>query len=146
MIAIDSAEWVAMIKDHLNINEMNLASEFVRQPSLLSYWMTQYEVAADQHRRLELDLDIFEAVARDVARVDMETNQEKTSDKKIESSVHTLEEYKARRRHLLAVEHNREVIKSTLEAIREKGRMLLTLGALRRAEIESNIIVNRTRN
>ena len=122
----------------LAINNEDLSSEFIKHPALLSSYAGIYEAASDAYRRMKSDMEIFEAEARSEIRDKWNSDKRMTVDT-VADALLTNKEYRVRKKRLLELEHEVETIKVCFESIREKGRVLLSLGTLKRAEMESGL-------
>ena len=141
----DDEEFQDQYRADLSINAQDISTEFIKQPGLISGYAGIYEAASDAYRRMKSDFEIFEAETRSRLREELPTQGRKVTEGSIADALLLDSEYKARRKALFEIEHEVETVKICFESIREKGRVLLSLGTIRRAELESGIWLNQSK-
>jgi len=126
-----------------NINVDNISDEFAKQPALMAWYGVLYEQAASAAQQAETDLDLFEANVSTMVRLlfkpgpgDKE-KAEKPTETQIKQLVYGDEEYVQKKREVDALKSQADLTKRAYEAVREKGSILISLGAHMRAEIEN---------
>lgn len=126
------------LENDLMINENCLSEEFIKQAALLAFYGVAYQNAAAQRRAAETELEFVEAEAMQAARA-LLADEPKVTEGKVKEVVLTNDTYQEQCREanrLLAIEGS---LKVQYEAVQEKGRMLMSFGGVRRAELESNV-------
>jgi len=117
------------------IDSENITAEFSKQPALLAWFGVIYQQANNSYETAKTELEIFEAKACNEARQCVE-EKVKVTETFIKQLVMADEEYISRRQRVDALKAQAELTRRAFEAIREKGSVLISLGAHIRSEIE----------
>lgn len=117
------------------INPTDISGEFVRQPSLMAWYGVIYEQALSVFRECEAELEIWEAVAGMEVRRTL-VPESKVTETLIQEIVHADDEYIQKRQEYETLRNQAELTRRALDAIREKGSALISLGAQMRSELE----------
>lgn len=124
------------ISDFVTIDEENLNHEFTRQASLLAYVSHMMVMAEHKYNQLKATREIAQAEADAYYREELDKKSVKYTEAKIKSMVTIDEECQ------IAIETEAEALveykhlKVLAEAVKERGAMLISLGAMLRAEAD----------
>ena len=120
---------------HIDIDRDDLDAEFSRQAALVSWWGVMAEQASHDLRRAEADFQGWLAVTFGQLRAQAEATKAKMTEAKLEQTVHSLPQFLEWKQRINDLKHQAGVLRTATRGIEEKGRMLVSLGALRRSEV-----------
>lgn len=135
-VALDGTVLKLDLGDAVDINEADLSAEFSKQASLLAYWGTLLEQAQNLHRRQDDRVESYAAELSLRIRKRAAASGEKTTEGKISDEIKNDVGYRKSKENLLDAKHEVEQLKVALRALEEKGKMLISLGAQKRAELD----------
>lgn len=125
----DLGEAVSVDGDDLN-------AEFSRQAALLAWWGVLAENAQAVFRKTEIEYDLFVARSNVGVRENLVASGQKVTEALVDRLVDMDPDHVAMKEKLSEVKHRAELLRIAFRAVEEKGRMLQSLGAHRRAEMD----------
>ena len=127
---------------HVKIDKGNLNAEFENHAQLFAYYATAYELALDVEVSHKAYLDRVYAVEDHKARMNAEQVNKKLTEKMVENTVITSQNYTDALKAYLTAKKQTGIIKAVKDALIEKRSMLISLGANFRAEGSSDVSLN----
>lgn len=140
-------------KESVDIEPTAIEEEYVRVPADLAYWGEKYARAYEVHAickqrsktlnallRIEHRERFHEQFQADKAEKN-KSGSGRVTDSMVESAVEMDERYQGMQAELIEAEVDLVRVKGTLEAVRTKRDMLVSLGAHIRAEMEGDPVV-----
>lgn len=130
------------LRECIEIDALAIESEFVRIPADLAYWGERYAEAHRDYLAAKIDAKRITArmflEQRIAIQADGERATEAYTNARVEESTTWLDAQNA----LLEAEARRESIKGTLDAVRAKRDMVVSLGAQIRAQMDHDPQIN----
>jgi hypothetical protein len=124
-----------LLEEDLTIDDLDLSSEFTKQPSLYAYYAILAAKADSVSRTAKLRLD--EVRAREDSRIRMDFDQAriKSTEKKVEARLAVSEKVQEAERAVIEAKRMYAILKALENAFKMKADMLIRLGAMQRAEL-----------
>ena len=138
-IEIDGQMYDTPLEDDLYINEGNLSGEFVRHAQRFAFYATAFELSLRKEKELDFELDRMYAKIDYNVRMEARNASVKITEKMVENSVITKEEYGEVFDELQQAKKNTGLLKQARDAMIHRRDMLIQLGATQRAERASDI-------
>ena len=121
------------------INEDDLSAEFMQQAALMGWWGTLAENAMHAYRLAEIELEALAAETSGRLRAKLSEGMppgKKPTEDQLKEALKADPAYTVKRRAVEMARHNSDLLKSALRSVEEKGKMLQSYGAFRRAEMD----------
>lgn len=127
------------VKRAVRIQPTAIQEEYANLPAMIHRWLTLLAHAEEQHLLAKLDLKEWEAKERLKIRevAELKGTKPPTVDA-IDAHIEAHEKYRQLSMAIIKTEHDRDEVFATVEALRAKKEMLISLGATMRQEIEGN--------
>jgi hypothetical protein len=126
----------------VHIDEHDLTSEFVRVPADLAYYGAEQVNAQGAYLRAKCLKDRVRARTNIQVRNKLAAEGRKFTETAIEALVELDDEVLAADENLIQADVARLHLQATLEALKSKRDMLVSLGAQIRAEMQQNLHIN----
>jgi hypothetical protein len=126
------------LRDCVQIEPLALEEEFIRMPADLAYWTQRYAEAQRKCMLAKLDLDETDARLTLMHRERMLAVGDKATEKIVDSAVTSDPAMHAARAAFIEAEYEKNKLNGTVDAIRTKKDMLVSLGAHIRAELQGD--------
>lgn len=120
----------------LKIDQVDLNSTLASHPALFAYWLQKQEEAEHTLRLMNAEYEAWEA------RTKVDIRQQpnlKLTEGYVEELLKKNAQWLVWKQNINEAVHNSLSIKAVIEGLKEKGRLLITLGTIRKAEIEQQI-------
>lgn len=124
-----------------NINEATLNDEFIRQPGLFFYYVSQHARAEKQHASLKLSLEAVEAKAATKVRLAAQEAGEKLTADMVKERVRLHPTVVRTEQAVIDAKQVETILKGMVEAMRHKKDMLIVKGNMTRDELKARISV-----
>jgi len=124
------------LKECVSIFPEQIQEEYVRLPADLAYWNARYAEAQKELMIAKVELDILERELYPVVRQELESGGQRVTEKMIESGIGQSSLWTDAKRRVANAEGEKAKHYGTLDAVRTKRDMLVSLGAHIRAEMQ----------
>lgn len=129
------------LRQCVRIDPEDIQEEFVRIPSHLAYWNARYARALRDHLMAKIDLDVLKANLDPAIRLELMNRGVKVTEAQVSAAIETHEDVVAARMRVAETEVTKNEMYGSLDAIRSKKEMLVSLGAHLRAEMEGDPLI-----
>ncbi len=126
------------LRKSVKIDPLDIKGEFIRIPADLAFWNGRYADALREFLMAKADLEILKAQLMPLVRQALLDKGAKVTESIIESAVDGDAQVVEARDRLVNAEVEKARLYGTLDAIRSKKEMLISLGAHLRAELEGD--------
>lgn len=128
------------VKSDMQINELNLQDNILKQPSLYAYYAYLYSEKMKESSQAKLTLCTVEGQISDQYTAEVEAGKKMTDSVK-EKRMKSEPKWKMAKSLLDKAEAEEEYYRNLLEALKQKRDMLYQLALRQRDEIKSNITI-----
>jgi len=130
-----TAEMEEYLRKCVRIDPLDLQAEYVRISADLAYWNDRYADALRSYLMSKVDLRVLEAQLEPITRQALIDTNGKTTEAQVKAALEGDERIVDANRALVEAEVEKNRLYGTLDAIRSKKEMLVSLGAHVRAEM-----------
>lgn len=138
-------ERIAELEDYLRecvgIDPLQINEEFIRIPGDLAYWNAKYARALRKYLTLKVDLDIQRARLEPMLRKVIIDGGGKPTVDQVKAQIEQHDDIISLRYQLVDAEVEKNEVFGSLDAIRSKKEMLVSLGAHLRAEMGGDPLI-----
>lgn len=131
---IHDEDFDEVLYSSVNINSLDINSEYMRVPADIAYWNAKVAQATKRALMSKIVLSQTAARLRIECRADLELQSAKVTESMVDAAVETNEEMEAARIASVTSETDLVYFKGMAEAVRAKKDVLQSLGANLRAE------------
>jgi len=137
---IHDMEVDAYLKECVSIDRTDLNGEFMRVSADMAYWNEQYAQVVREFHHAKLDASNEEALLRieHRARLEDDPDVKRVTESMVESAVTQDDRYQRSRRLRIEAEVEKTRVGGIVDSIRSKRDMLVSLGAMVRAEMKGD--------
>ena len=128
--------------ESVTLDAVQIEQEFSRVSADVAYWSTMYARAHRRYLRAKILRDQTKAAAYIEHRDLLMASHGKATVRDIDSSISGDMKVQEVEADVVEAEYEREKLKGTMEAVRAKRDMLITLGAHLRVEMQGNPKIN----
>lgn len=122
------------IRDIVGINEADIMSEFVNQPSTYAWFAALAEIAGAECESRKFDLSVLRANLDKQKRGEFIRNGQKVTENVVFSAVETDPEYIKSNEDLLECHRQHSILKSIVRSLDMRKDMLIQIGSFKRQE------------
>jgi hypothetical protein len=122
----------------VRIDPLDIQSEFIRIPGDLAYWNDQYATALRAALMAKVDLEILKSQLDPLVRQALLDAGGKATEPMVGAAIETNDEVIEAKYHMVEAEVEKSRMYGTLDAIRSKKEVLISLGAHLRAEMAND--------
>ena len=141
--SIDDTQYPFDLAKHAAINKGDLNSEFAEHSAVFAFYATAFELAKEHEARCKAEKEATYAKADIWVRNQANNAEKKLTEKMVENMAMIQQEYiDAQNKHITAA-RNVGLLKAAVDALSTKKDMLISLGAMIRAEGDSTISINK---
>ncbi len=128
--------------EHAPVNKGDLNSEFANHAETFAFYATAFELAKEHEARCKAARDHAYAISDHKVRSAMHEAGMKFTEKMVENATITQDAYKDANEQCMMAARNVGLLKAAVDAMNTKRDMLISLGAMMRAEGNSGISLN----
>jgi hypothetical protein len=125
----------AFLRKCVRIDPLDLSQEFVQLSGQLAYWNDRYADALREFLTAKVDLEVLKGQLQPLVRQALLDAGGKTTEAQVASVIETHDEVIDAKHRLVDAEVDKNRLFGSLDAIRSKKEMLISLGAHMRAEM-----------
>ncbi len=129
------------LRECVKIEPLAIQEEFVRIPADLAYWNARYALALREHLTAKIDLDVTRAKLQPIVRLAIQEAGGKVTESQVDAAIESHDSYVDARRRVADAEVAKNELFGSLDAIRAKKDMLMSLGAHLRVEMEGDPVM-----
>lgn len=129
------------LRECVKIEPLAIQEEFVRIPADLAYWNSRYAQALRAHLMAKIDLDVTRAKLQPIVRLALQEAGAKVTESQVDAAIESHDSYVEHRRRVADAEVAKNELFGSLDAIRAKKDMLMSLGAHLRVEMEGDPVM-----
>jgi len=141
MPKIHDVEVDEYLSSSVQIEPTTIEEEYIRMPADMAYWGHRYAEAHKEFLKAKMQHDRVLARLRLEMRETLAAEGKKPTESMVDSHVELTKTWLDSKTAEIDAEANREHLRCTLDAIRTKREMLVSLGATVRAEMQANSII-----
>jgi hypothetical protein len=119
----------------VRIDPLDIQTEFIRIPGDLAYWNDRYAEALREHLTSKTDLEVLKAQLQPLVRQALLDAGGKVTEAQVAAAIETHDEVIEAKHRCITAEVEKNRLFGSLDAIRSKKEMLVSLGAHLRAEM-----------
>lgn len=139
--SVGDTQYAFELAEDAKIDKQNLNGEFQDHAEIFAFYATAYELALDVEARAKANLDRVYAQEDYQARINGQQAGVKLTEKMVENTVITQQAYVDALNQHLEAKKNVGLLKAAKDALTHKKDMLVSLGAMMRAEGMSDISI-----
>ena len=126
----------------VNIDKDNISEEFINQASKYAWYYTLLVHARKRKDEAKLSLEVKEAELDAIIRKEAVKNSLKITEAAIQSTIHTLPEYKKTVEILIRMKEEEGILEAVVKAFEQRKDMLISYGSLLKHELNSDITIS----
>lgn len=141
--SIDDTQYPFELAKHVAINKGDLNSEFVDHAQIFAFYATAYELAKEHQERCKNEAKRMLAKSDIYVRNMAKEMGQKLTEAMVENMSLVQQEYVDAQERLIVATRNVGLLSAAVDALGAKKDMLISLGAMMRAEGDSTISINK---
>ena len=127
--------------DCIHVDPIVIQEEFARVAPDLAYWSAKFAEAHKTYLEAKILRDNVRGAKWFIVKNDLLATRGKCSNPDVEAALDTDEDMNEALASLVEAEYERERLKGVLEAVRAKKDMLISMGAMIRAEMQGDPVI-----
>ncbi len=124
------------------VADQDLSGEFASFPGQFSWWVVYCAASQGQFEKAKLHMDVTKAETDGVVRQKLIADGIKITEAAVSAQIRLNDKYRKAETTVGAARQRYELFRAGVEAMRSKKDMLISLGAHKRAEMDSEISIN----